>query len=101
VTIFPETRATRFAAVKPALYVKGGDYNSDTLNQEERAVLENWAEVRLIPFEPGYSTSRLIERICTTTAKFMIDRQFVSIPAKMPIANEAVTNWDSRFWKRN
>ncbi len=68
VTIFPETRATRFiAAVKPALYVKGGDYNSDTLNQEERAVLEGIrAEVRLIPFEPGYSTSRLIERICTT-----------------------------------
>jgi glycerol-3-phosphate cytidylyltransferase len=68
VTIFPETRATRFiAAVKPALYVKGGDYNSDTLNQEERAVLEGiGAEVRLIPFEPGYSTSRLIERICTT-----------------------------------
>jgi D-glycero-beta-D-manno-heptose 1-phosphate adenylyltransferase len=68
VTIFPETRATRFiAAVKPALYVKGGDYNSDTLNRGERAVLEGiGAEVRLIPFEAGYSTSRLIERICAT-----------------------------------
>jgi rfaE bifunctional protein nucleotidyltransferase chain/domain len=68
VTIFPETRATRFiAAMKPAVYVKGGDYNSDTLNEEERAVLKGiGAEVRLIPFEPGYSTSRLIERICTT-----------------------------------
>jgi glycerol-3-phosphate cytidylyltransferase len=68
VTIFPETRATRFiAAMKPAVYVKGGDYNSDTLNEEERAVLKGiGAEIRLIPFEPGYSTSRLIERICTT-----------------------------------
>ncbi len=68
VTIFPETRATRFiAAMKPAVYVKGGDYNLDTLNEEERAVLKGiGAEVRLLPFEPGYSTSRLIERICAT-----------------------------------
>ncbi|HEX4696725.1 MAG TPA: D-glycero-beta-D-manno-heptose 1-phosphate adenylyltransferase [Candidatus Udaeobacter sp.] len=68
VTIFPETSATRFiAAMKPAVYVKGGDYTSDTLNEEERAVLKAiGAEIRLIPFEAGYSTSRLIERICTT-----------------------------------
>jgi glycerol-3-phosphate cytidylyltransferase len=67
VTIFPELRATRFiAAMKPALYVKGGDYKSETLNKEERAMLKRiGAEVRLIPFEPGYSTSRLIESICT------------------------------------
>jgi D-beta-D-heptose 7-phosphate kinase/D-beta-D-heptose 1-phosphate adenosyltransferase len=66
VTIFPETRATRFiAAAKPAIYVKGGDYSSDTLNEEERAVLkEIGTQIRLVPFEPGYSTSRLIESIC-------------------------------------
>jgi rfaE bifunctional protein nucleotidyltransferase chain/domain len=66
VTIFQETRATRFiAAIKPAIYVKGGDYSSDTLNEEERAVLKQInAEIRLIPFEAAYSTSRLIERIC-------------------------------------
>jgi rfaE bifunctional protein nucleotidyltransferase chain/domain len=68
VTIFPELRATRFiAAIRPAIYVKGGDYSSETLNEEERAVLkEIGAEVRLIPFEAGYSTSRLIEQICKT-----------------------------------
>src|SRR5213079_1735831 len=66
VTIFPQLRATQFiAAVRPAIYVKGGDYTSETLDEEERAALrEIGAEIRLIPFEAGYSTSRLIEQIC-------------------------------------
>ena len=66
VTIFPETRATKFlAAVRPAVYVKGGDYTSETLDEEERAILkEIEATIRLIPFETGYSTSGLIEQIC-------------------------------------
>ena len=65
VTIFPEMRATRFLAVaRPAIYVKGGDYSSETLNEEERAALkEIGAEIRLIPFEAGHSTSRLIGQI--------------------------------------
>jgi D-glycero-beta-D-manno-heptose 1-phosphate adenylyltransferase len=68
VTIFPQIRATQFiAAIRPAIYVKGGDYTSETLNEEECAVLkEIGAEVRLIPFEAGYSTSRLIEKVCKT-----------------------------------
>ena len=67
VTIFPEMRATQFiAASHPAIYVKGGDYSSETLNEEERALLEKiGAEIRIIPFEPGYSTSRLLEQICS------------------------------------
>ena len=66
VTIFPETRATKFlAATRPAVYVKGGDYTSETLDEEERAILnEIEATIRLIPFETGYSTSGLIEQIC-------------------------------------
>jgi len=66
VTIFPETRATKFlAAVRPAIYVKGGDYTSETLNEEECAQLkEIGAAIRLIPFETAYSTSGLIEKIC-------------------------------------
>ena len=65
VTIFPELRATQFiAASHPAIYVKGGDYSSETLNEEERAVLNNIdAEIRFIPFEAGYSTSGLLEQI--------------------------------------
>ena len=66
VTIFPEIRATKFlAAVRPAVYVKGGDYTSETLDEEERATLQEFeAVIRLIPFETGYSTSGLIEQIC-------------------------------------
>ncbi len=68
VTVFPQRRATQFiAAVKPAIYVKGGDYRSETLDEEEHAVLkEIGAEIHLIPFEAGYSTSRLIEQISKT-----------------------------------
>ena len=70
VTIFREERATRFlAATQPAIYVKGGDYRSETLNAEERAVLEKMAvEIRILPFEAGYSTSDLIERLQKTRA---------------------------------
>lgn len=65
VTIFPEMRATRFLiAGKPAIYAKGGDYSSETLNEEERTALKQiGADIRLIPFEPGYSTSHLLEQI--------------------------------------
>jgi rfaE bifunctional protein nucleotidyltransferase chain/domain len=68
VTIFPQMRATQFLhAVRPAVYVKGGDYTCETLDEEERAVLkEMGAEIRLVPFETGYSTSGLIEQICNS-----------------------------------
>lgn len=63
--IFPEVRATRFLEqVRPAIYVKGGDYTPETLDAEERrALAEIAAEIRIIPFEKGYSTSGLIERM--------------------------------------
>ncbi len=65
VTIFPEIRATQFiSASMPAVYVKGGDYSSETLNAEERAILQKiGAEIRIIPFEKGYSTSLLLEKL--------------------------------------
>jgi D-glycero-beta-D-manno-heptose 1-phosphate adenylyltransferase len=67
VTIFPEVRATRFIEMAvPAIYAKGGDYTSETLNAEERAVLQKiGAEVRIIPFEENYSTSALLEQLRT------------------------------------
>src|SRR5215831_12777193 len=70
VTVFPEIRATKFlAAARPAVYVKGGDYTSETLDQEEGVILKDiGAAIRLIPFEKGYSTSGLIEQICTITS---------------------------------
>jgi rfaE bifunctional protein nucleotidyltransferase chain/domain len=66
VAVFPELRAMKFiAASEPNVYVKGGDYTAETLNEEERKVLKQvGAEIRIIPFEAGYSTSGLLEQIC-------------------------------------
>lgn len=65
VTIFPEERAVRFLEkARPAIYVKGGDYRPETLNSEERAVLEELgAQIRILPFQTGYSTTALIDRL--------------------------------------
>ena len=65
VVIFPEVRATTLLEkVRPAIYVKGGDYTSASLDSEERAALEKaGAEIRILPFERGYSTSGLIEKL--------------------------------------
>ena len=65
VVIFPEVRATQLLAiVRPAIYVKGGDYTKDSLHAEERAALDQiGAEIRILPFAAGHSTSLLLERI--------------------------------------
>ena len=71
VTVFPEIRATKFlAAVRPAVYVKGGDYTPRTLDEEELTILKKIeVAIRLIPFETGYSTSGLIEQICKSRSE--------------------------------
>lgn len=65
VLIFAAVRATQLLEkVRPSIYVKGGDYTAETLNAEERAALDRTgAEIRILPFEKGHSTSRLIEKI--------------------------------------
>lgn len=65
VTIFPEVRATgAIELVRPDIYVKGGDYTPETLNPEERDILDAvGAQVMIIPFESGYSTSRIIKQM--------------------------------------
>jgi rfaE bifunctional protein nucleotidyltransferase chain/domain len=65
VMIFPEIRATSLLeTVRPAIYVKGGDYSADSLDSEERSALEKMgAEIRIVPFEAGYSTSGLLEKM--------------------------------------
>ena len=65
VAIFPELRATRFlGTLRPNVYAKGGDYDQETLNSEEREVLQEiGAKIDILPLEKGYSTSALIERL--------------------------------------
>jgi rfaE bifunctional protein nucleotidyltransferase chain/domain len=65
VVIFPEERATQLLEkVRPAIYVKGGDYTQESLHDEERATLERiGTEIRILPFEAGHSTSGLLGKI--------------------------------------
>ena len=65
VCIFSEKTATRFlAAARPDIYVKGGDYTLDTLNQDERHAVESaGGKIVLVPFVPGKSTTSLLEKI--------------------------------------
>ena len=65
VTIFPTVRATEvIETLRPAIYVKGGDYTLESLDAEEVAALKTvGAEIKTLPLVPGKSTSGLIERI--------------------------------------
>src|ERR1022692_4522135 len=65
VCIFTDMAATSFlAAAQPDIYVKGGDYTLETLNQDERRAVESaGGKIVLVPFVPGKSTTGLLEKI--------------------------------------
>ena len=65
VCIFADKTAIKFlSAAKPDIYVKGGDYTLDTLNQEERRVVESaGGKIVILPLVPGKSTTALLEKI--------------------------------------
>lgn len=65
VCIFNDKRATRFlAAAQPDVYVKGGDYTLETLDQDERRTVEQaGGRIVLIAFVPGKSTTGLLQKI--------------------------------------
>lgn len=65
VCLFTEKRAVNFLAVaQPDIYVKGGDYTLETLDQDERRAVESHGgRILLIPFVPGRSTTSVLEKI--------------------------------------
>ncbi|MGA2029611.1 MAG: D-glycero-beta-D-manno-heptose 1-phosphate adenylyltransferase [Verrucomicrobiota bacterium] len=65
VCIFTDKTATKFlVAAQPDIYVKGGDYTLDTLNQDERRAVESaGGKIVIVPFLPGKSTTALLEKI--------------------------------------
>jgi len=65
VFVFPETTALQFlTTVAPDIYVKGGDYTLETINQEERRLVESLGgKVAILPGVAGKSTSALVEKI--------------------------------------
>jgi len=65
VCIFAERTAMELLAeVKPDVYVKGGDYTLDTVNQEERHLIEKLGgRIEIVPGIPGKSTTALLKKI--------------------------------------
>ena len=65
VCIFTEPTAVKFlAAARPDVYVKGGDYTLDTLNQTERQTVEQaGGKIMIISLVAGKSTTALLEKI--------------------------------------
>ena len=65
VCIFADKTATKFlSAAKPDIYVKGGDYTPDTLNQAERRSVESaGGKIVILPLVPGKSTTAMLEKI--------------------------------------
>ena len=65
VCIFAETTATKFlSTAQPDIYVKGGDYTLDTLNQDERHAVESvGGKIVLVPFVAGKSTTSVFDVI--------------------------------------
>ena len=65
ISIFPGSKATaalRFA--HPDIYVKGGDYTTDSLDREEFALLQQiGSEIRFLPFLENFSTTDLLRRL--------------------------------------
>lgn len=63
VTLFDEqTPVELLKIVKPDLYVKGGDYDIETL--AETKLVRSWGgDARAISFVDGYSTTSLVKRI--------------------------------------
>lgn len=53
-------------AVRPDLWTKGGDYTHQSLPEDER--VRSWGgQAVLLPFQAGYSTTSLLQRVVTET----------------------------------
>jgi len=65
VIIFDRPRLTaEITALAPDIYCKAGDYSLEKLDAGERAALQSvGAEIKFLPFLPGFSTTALIARI--------------------------------------
>lgn len=65
VCLFTDKTATRFlAAAQPDVYVKGGDYTLETINQDERRAVEQaGGRIVILPVVLGKSTTALLEKL--------------------------------------
>jgi len=68
VIIFHETSPySIIETLQPDVYAKGGDYTLDTINQQERRLVEGYGgEIALLPGVAGSSTTAVINKILQT-----------------------------------
>jgi len=64
VVAFDDLTAVRLLKLlKPDIYAKGGDYTIETINQQERAVVESYGgRIEILPEVKGVSTTRIIQQ---------------------------------------
>ncbi|HTL16338.1 MAG TPA: adenylyltransferase/cytidyltransferase family protein [Patescibacteria group bacterium] len=67
VCIFNEPTASQFLSIaQPDIYLKGGDYTLETINQEERRLVEKaGGHVEIMPVVAGRSTTGLLKKIAS------------------------------------
>lgn len=67
ICIFADRSANKFLErAQPDIYIKGGDYTLDTLNQEERRTVEGaGGKIVIIPVVPGRSTTSTLKKIAS------------------------------------
>ncbi len=65
IVVFSAKRLTQeILALSPDIYAKAGDYTIEKLDPDERAALQKvGADIRFLPFLPGFSTTALIAKI--------------------------------------
>jgi len=65
VYVFDELRCVNFLKIsKPDIYIKGGDYTLETLNEEEKKSLtENKSDIKFIKFKHDISTTNIINKL--------------------------------------
>ncbi len=58
------------AQLKPDFFIKGGDYSLETIDQRERAAIENYGgTIVILPKYQGLSTTAIIEKIAAIQKK--------------------------------
>jgi len=65
VSVFNEQTAASFlTATQPDVYVKGGDYSLETINQEERRIVEQaGGKIVIVSLVPNRSTTGILAKI--------------------------------------
>ncbi len=65
VCVFDSVNAVAFLELaQPDIYVKGGDYTIDTINQEERKIIESFGGIiHILPELKGRSTTNTLKKL--------------------------------------